>query len=102
MVEVDSGNMAKLLAGQYVLLNQLYTGDKKQTCFLVVHTYSQYNPERTTNNLALINSELYDGNGIAFGALHIEKLSNNWTNGIDSFLEIFKHTVIPQVHIKNT
>jgi hypothetical protein len=80
LVEVDSANMAKLLTGQYVLLNQLYPGDKTQAFFLLVHTYRAYNPRRSTNNLALINSELYNGSGIAFGAVHINSLSQGWAN----------------------
>jgi hypothetical protein len=90
LVEVDSANMAKLLTGQYVLLNQLYTGDKAKAFFLLVHTYRAYNPRRSTNNLALINTEIYGGNGMAFGALHIDALSGGWRNGAAGFLGMFK------------
>lgn len=90
LVEIDSANMAKLLTGQYVLLNQLYTGDKRKAFFLLVHTYREYNPKRSTNNLTLINDDLYGGNGIAFGALHIDSLSQGWTNGVAGFLDLFK------------
>ncbi|WP_230836303.1 hypothetical protein, partial [Vibrio campbellii] len=37
LIEIDSANMAKLLVGQYVLLNGLITNKKKQYIFLVVH-----------------------------------------------------------------
>ncbi|WP_349572749.1 hypothetical protein [Azotobacter salinestris] len=90
LVEVDSANMAKLLTGQYVLLNQLYTGDKGKAFFLLVHTYRAYNPKRSTNNLALINHELYDGDGIKFGAIHIDDLMQGWVNGVEGFLGILK------------
>lgn len=86
LVEVDSANMAKLLAGQYVLLNQLYQGDKTRAFFLLIHTYRAYNPRRSTNNLALINNELYGGSGIAFGALHIDSISQGWSNGPEGLL----------------
>jgi hypothetical protein len=91
LVEIDSANMAKLLTGQYVLLNQLYTGDKEKAFFLLVHTYRAYNPKRSTNNLALINNELYGGKGIAFGALHIDELSQGWADGVEGFLGMLKH-----------
>jgi hypothetical protein len=89
LIEVDSANMAKLLAGQYVLLNQLYSGEKRQAVFLLVHTYQNYNPQRSTNNLALINSELYGGNGIRFGAVHINSLAQGWANGVSGFINMF-------------
>jgi len=81
LVEIDSANMAKLLTGQYVLLNQLYPRNKTGAFFLIVHTYRAYNPGRSTNNLTLINNELYRGRGIAFGAVHIDALSQGWANG---------------------
>lgn len=86
LVEIDSANMAKLLTGQYVLLNQLYSGDKAKAFFVLVHTYRKYNPTRSTNNLELINKELYSGKGIAFGALHIDQLSQGWADGVSGFL----------------
>ena len=76
LIEIDSGNMAKLLAGQYTLLNELYTGNKENCIFVVIHTYKKYNPERTTKNLALINSSIYQGKGIRFFAMHISELED--------------------------
>lgn len=61
LIEVDSGNMAKLLVGQYVLLNELVCSDIDETIFVTLHFYAGYNPERTTNNLKLINNNLYSG-----------------------------------------
>jgi hypothetical protein len=61
LLEIDSGNMAKLLAGQYALLNGLYTGDRKNTLFFVIHFYRDssgrlYSPSRTLKNLNAIQS----------------------------------------------
>lgn len=61
LIEVDSGNMAKLLVGQYVLLNELTCRDITGIIFVTIHFYDSYNPERTTNNLKLINNNLYSG-----------------------------------------
>lgn len=75
LIEIDSGNEAKLIVGQYVLLNQLYSDNKKDTLFLVIHYHIQgrntpnerpYNAERTIKNLIFINKNLYDGKGIKF------------------------------------
>lgn len=86
LVEVDSGNMAKLLVGQYVLLNQL-SDIKKASFFLVVHTYKKYNPMRTIHNLSFVNQGLLDATGIPFGAVHIDRLAN-WGSGVASLLEL--------------
>lgn len=73
LVEIDSGNAAKLLIGQYVLLNELAielavkTGDR--LLFLVVHFYKGYNAARTTRNLELMRDVVYCGLGIPFSAL---------------------------------
>lgn len=82
LIEIDSGNMAKLLVGQYTLLNELYTGDKEDCTFIIIHTYKKYNPERTRKNLNLINTAVYKGNGIRFYAMHINDLENwrKWKN----------------------
>lgn len=90
LIEIDSANMAKLLVGQYVLLNQLHTTRHKTPFFLVVHTYKKYNPSRTLQNLQLVNQQLYDGQGIAFGALHIDSLSK-WKFGFSEFLALVMH-----------
>ena len=59
LLEIDSGNQAKLLAGQYILINALWKdkniGEKKylinDCIFLVVHFFKSYNAERTTSTL---------------------------------------------------
>ena len=86
LVEVDSGNMAKLLVGQYVLLNQLRKS-KKPAYFLVVHTYKKYNPQRTVHNLSIVNQGLLDGNGIPFGAVHMDELAH-WSGGVSGLLSL--------------
>lgn len=80
LIEIDSGNMAKLLVGQYVLINQLYEADKTKAVFIVVHAYKGYNPQRTTKNLDFVNKRLYLGNGIRFKAIHINDIIN-WQGG---------------------
>ena len=65
LLEIDSGNEAKLLVGQYILLDALYDTKKhkhfeKDNCvFLVVHYYNGYIPERTIKNLDKIK-EIYN------------------------------------------
>ncbi|MCF3194131.1 hypothetical protein [Pseudomonas bubulae] len=62
LIEIDSGNYAKLLVGQYALLNGMYNGDHSGTLFLVVHCYKsttkgetkEYSPVRTMKNLNAI------------------------------------------------
>ena len=93
LVEIDSGNVAKTLVGQYVLLNELL--DRKdraiQHFFLVVHTYNKYNPERTLRNLRLVNERLYKGDGIPFGAIH-QNAVTNWSGGIAEFIHMARPT----------
>jgi hypothetical protein len=88
LIEIDSGNMAKLLVGQYFLLNELIKKEKEEKnddteyMFVVIHYYKDYNPERTNKNLKLVENcigksairfraftqktfmEFYDGNDI--------------------------------------
>lgn len=95
LVEVDSANMAKLIVGQYVLLNQLHKLGK-DAFFLVVHTYKKYNPMRTVHNLSFVNQGLLAGNGIPFGAIHIEELKN-WSGGISGLIKML---AVPQISQK--
>lgn len=80
LVEVDSGNMAKVLVGQYVLLNALHDLNKEKLFFLVVHTYKKYNPQRTLSNLEFANQQFFANNGIRFGAIHLDSLKT-WCGG---------------------
>lgn len=65
LFEIDSGNYAKLIVGQYVLLNTII--DKPENIqFVVVHYYQNYNVTRTYNNLQFINDSLFESKGIPF------------------------------------
>ncbi|MAC94999.1 MAG: hypothetical protein CMC96_05825 [Flavobacteriales bacterium] len=71
LIEIDSGNYAKLIVGQYILLNELLNSSNKKTVFIVVHFYNRnakktYNPERTSRNLNLVNDKLLLNKGIPF------------------------------------
>lgn len=80
LVEIDSGNEAKILAGQYILLNLLYKEKKnlnisKNNCiFLVIHCFKNYNPKRTEKNLKLLKNKL--NISIDFMVFHQEDISN--------------------------
>jgi uncharacterized protein YxeA len=65
LFEIDSGNYAKLLVGQYVLLNEIID-DPKDLLFVIVHYYKGYNGDRTHKNLEFINEKLYNNKGIKF------------------------------------
>ena len=83
LVEIDSGNEAKLLAGQYILLNAIWQNKKieektyniEDCVFLVVHYYKDYNPQRTIVILSKLQNKY--GLKLAFKALH-EKDVSNW------------------------
>lgn len=87
LIEIDSANMAKLLVGQYVLLNQLHTNWTKPQFFLVVHMYKNYNPQRTLHNLELVNQQLYGGKGIDFGAVHFTEIKD-WSGDFEALLQL--------------
>jgi len=82
LIEIDSGNMAKLIAGQYALLNGMYDGNKSNTLFLVIHYYKDsqsgksYSPERTLKNLNAIQHFNPDDSWITFNAFNIEGFNN--------------------------
>ena len=73
LIEIDSGNMAKLLVGQYILINELSKIDAENTTFVVVHFYKNYNPERTKKNLDLVSNNLYEGKAIPHCSLTFEQ-----------------------------
>lgn len=58
LIEIDSGNMAKLIVGQYTLLNILCENPENKT-FIVVHYYKDYNPIRTIKNLKFVADKLF-------------------------------------------
>lgn len=65
LFEIDSANAAKLIVGQYVLLNELLT-DPEKYILVILHYYKGYNIERTVHNLNLVNNQLYQGRGLRF------------------------------------
>ena len=71
LIEIDSANEAKLLVGQYCLLNKLFHESQyeaKDTIFVVVHFYAGYNPQRTIKNLKFVQ-DLFR-NPIPFKVFH--------------------------------
>lgn len=77
LFEVDSGNYAKLIVGQYVLLNLLMDEElRDKSIFVVVHYYQDYNINRTIKNLKKVNESLYNGKGIKFVILTPNQLSS--------------------------
>jgi hypothetical protein len=93
LIEIDSGNMAKLLAGQYTLLNLLCNEENKDVLFIVIHYYKDYNPERTVKNLKLINEKLFKNKGIKFKVFHInqfKQLCNSNKKIEDLIIELYK------------
>ncbi|MDZ4496019.1 MULTISPECIES: hypothetical protein [Bacillus] len=74
LIEIDSGNYAKLLVGQYVLLNELL--DKKENIiFLIIHYYDGYKSERTKKNLDFINNRIYEKKGLRYYAYTKDEFS---------------------------
>lgn len=81
LIEVDSGNYAKLLAGQYALINGLFKGNRNTTLFLVVHFYKtkggkEYNASRTIKNLNAIQSFNPSADWLPFGAVTFSEFSS--------------------------
>ncbi|MPN34400.1 hypothetical protein SDC9_181893 [bioreactor metagenome] len=71
LIEVDSANMAKLIAGQYALLNGLYTGDFDKTLFLTIHYFANYEASRTIKNLKFIQGLAPSRKWLPYAAFHI-------------------------------
>ncbi|EPI4820961.1 hypothetical protein [Vibrio alginolyticus] len=87
LIEIDSYNMAKVVVGQYILLNQLKDHTITNPMFLVIHTYKGYNPERTVKYLDYIN-ETNQGY-FPYGVIHIEQLEK-WNGGsANEFIALF-------------
>lgn len=103
LIEIDASNMAKLVAGQYTLLNLLSNSQSvkskkivncqssKQLVFLVVHYYgtgkNKYNPERSMKNFRLIKSQVFESDAINFASVHIEDLKDDIKNYSPTRLE---------------
>lgn len=75
LIEIDSGNAAKVIVGQYVLLNGLYKKDRNKAAFVVVHCNrdkgKDYNPQRTLKNLKAVQVLSGSDEWINYNALHI-------------------------------
>jgi hypothetical protein len=84
LIEIDSGNMAKLLVGQYLLINELSKLAPENTAFVVVHFYKDYNPERTKKNLDLVSNNLYEGKAIPHYSLTFEQFKEVCENCNDT------------------
>jgi hypothetical protein len=82
LVEIDSGNESKLLAGQYILLNALFepitieekTYNIDECVFLVIHYFKDYSPERTINALNLLKEKY--SLSLNFKVFHQQTISN--------------------------
>lgn len=91
LIEIDASNQAKLIAGQYLLINLLRNSLSKRSAktfnrlnkpmrFIVIHFFNKYNPDRSFNNMRLVNNEALATTGIPFGSIHyityIDQVSN--------------------------
>lgn len=85
-----AGNMAKLIVGQYTLLNILCNSiEKSNIVFIVIHYYKDYNTKRTEKNLKLVSKAVFNDNGIRFKVFNIkefEKIRKNNKGNKDSFI----------------
>ncbi|EOR20169.1 hypothetical protein A500_18337 [Clostridium sartagoforme AAU1] len=91
LIEIDSGNMAKLIVGQYTLLNILCNSiEKSNIVFIVIHYYKDYNTKRTEKNLKLVSKAVFNDNGIRFKVFNIkefEKICKKNKGNKDSFIK---------------
>lgn len=92
LIEIDSGNYAKLIVGQYILLNELHDCSDKKPVFIVVHFYNRntdtpYNPQRTIRNLNFINQRVFSKNGIPFLVFNLRTF-NHFLTQINSLKEL--------------
>ncbi|NSB15653.1 hypothetical protein [Clostridium beijerinckii] len=72
LIEIDSGNMAKLIVGQYTLLNILCENPEDKV-FIVIHYYKDYNNMRTVKNLNLVANTLFKDKIMKFKVYNIEE-----------------------------
>lgn len=79
LIEIDSGNMAKLIAGQYALLNGMNEDCRDKTAFLVIHYYTDsktgrdYAPQRTLKNINAIQHFSTNESWLKYNAIHINQ-----------------------------
>lgn len=91
LIEIDASNQAKLVSGQYTLLNLLKDKPSKRykdivsgknLIFFVIHCYgnsgknNKYNPDRSKNNFKFINKSAFNDKGLKYGSMHIDDLTN--------------------------
>lgn len=109
LIEIDASNQAKLVSGQYTLLNLLKDKpspkfkdilDGKELIFFVIHCYgnsktrNKYNPGRSKNNFQLINLSAFGGKGLKYGSIHIDDLTNKLVDSKGKLIEIILNNII--------
>lgn len=89
LIEIDSGNMAKLIVGQYTLLNILYEeSETKDVIFIVIHYYKDYNTKRTIKNLKLVEKLFKKAiNFKVYTIEEFEEICKNNKNKADNFIK---------------
>lgn len=93
LIEIDSGNMAKLIVGQYTLLNILCSENNKNIediIFIVIHYYKDYNTQRTIKNLELVSKIMPNKKAIKFKVYNLEEfkeICKNNKNKKDRFIK---------------
>ena len=108
LIEIDANNYAKLIVGQYTLLNVLRNKPRakfeeivkgKELVFFVVHCYvndakgKKYNPERSKKNLGLINREVFNNEGLKYGCIHIDDIINDMIDSKEKLLDIIHKNI---------
>ena len=103
LIEIDSSNQAKLVSGQYTLLNILRNKPfakseeivkGKDLIFFVIHCYgndakgNKYNPEKSRRNFNLINREAFNNEGLKYGSIHIDDLINDTIDSKEKLLSV--------------
>lgn len=81
--------MAKLLVGQYTLLNLLLNEEqRKKSTFWIIHFYKNYNCNRTIKNLNFISEKLNIPHPLEFKVLHWNEIKN--VKNLKTFSEVWK------------
>jgi len=102
LIEIDSSNEAKLVAGQYTLLNilrnkplvqyeQIVKG--KELVFFVIHCFKKYNPERSKGNFSLVNREVFNDEGLKYGSIHIDDIMNETIDSKEKLLNVINEHI---------
>lgn len=110
LIEVDASNQAKLIVGQYLLINLLkdfptfktakqLLNKKKSFRFIVIHFYKNYNQTRSVLNMEMINNEVFEKKGIPSASIHFNDFQKETTsfNSVTAFGKFFEQmTKYPQ------